>query len=84
MTTETTSWREADETANSRRYAIAPRRLYASQGVRSARELERSVKRMLPQQQRGIDNAVEDPLQRLSRKVSALLLLAIFDADGAA
>ncbi|ECI2704902.1 single-stranded-DNA-specific exonuclease RecJ, partial [Salmonella enterica] len=54
--------READETAELLLADLPPllRRLYASRGVRSARELERSVKGMLPWQQlSGMDNAVE-------------------------
>ncbi|EDN3267881.1 single-stranded-DNA-specific exonuclease RecJ [Salmonella enterica subsp. enterica serovar Tennessee] len=76
--------READETA------VLPadlppllRRLYASRGVRSARELERSVKGMLPWQQlSGIDNAVEI-LYNAFREGIRIIVVGDFDADGA-
>lgn len=53
--------REVDETADLPA-ELPPllRRLYASRGVRSAQELERSVKGMLPWQQlSGVEKAVE-------------------------
>lgn len=76
--------READETAELP--ADLPpllRRLYASRGVRSARELERSVKGMLPWQQlTGIDNAVEI-LYNAFREGIRIIVVGDFDADGA-
>ncbi|EAB7560141.1 single-stranded-DNA-specific exonuclease RecJ [Salmonella enterica subsp. enterica serovar Newport] len=76
--------READETAELP--ADLPpllRRLYASRGVRSARELERSVKGMLPWQQLiGIDNAVEI-LYNAFREGTRIIVVGDFDADGA-
>ncbi|EDA9088057.1 TPA: single-stranded-DNA-specific exonuclease RecJ [Salmonella enterica subsp. enterica serovar Chester] len=76
--------READETAELP--ADLPpllRRLYASRGVRSARELERSVKGMLPWQQlSGIDNAVEI-LYNAFREGTRITVVGDFDADGA-
>lgn len=76
--------READETAELP--ADLPpllRRLYASRGVRSARELERSVKGMLPWQQLiGIDNAVEI-LYNAFREGIRIIVVGDFDADGA-
>ncbi|ORF87715.1 single-stranded-DNA-specific exonuclease RecJ [Salmonella enterica] len=76
--------READETADPP--ADLPpllRRLYASRGVRSARELERSVKGMLPWQQlSGIDNAVEI-LYNAFREGTRIIVVGDFDADGA-
>ncbi|ECL2123257.1 ssDNA exonuclease RecJ [Salmonella enterica subsp. enterica serovar Veneziana] len=76
--------READEAAELP--ADLPpllRRLYASRGVRSARELERSVKGMLPWQQlSGIDNAVEI-LYNAFREGSRIIVVGDFDADGA-
>lgn len=76
--------READETAELP--ADLPpllRRLYASRGVRSARELERSVKGMLPWQQlNGIDNAVEI-LYNAFREGIRIIVVGDFDADGA-
>ncbi|ECD0765450.1 single-stranded-DNA-specific exonuclease RecJ [Salmonella enterica] len=76
--------READETAELP--ADLPpllRRLYASRGVRSARELERSVKGMLPWQQlSGIDNAVEI-LYNAFREGTRIVVVGDFDADGA-
>ncbi|EAM2739340.1 single-stranded-DNA-specific exonuclease RecJ [Salmonella enterica] len=76
--------READETA--KLPADLPpllRRLYASRGVRSARELERSVKGMLPWQQlSGIDNAVEI-LYNAFREGTRIIVVGDFDADGA-
>lgn len=59
------------------------RRLYASRGVRSARELERSVKGMLPWQQlSGMDNAVEI-LYNAFREGIRIIVVGDFDADGA-
>ncbi|PEH23063.1 single-stranded-DNA-specific exonuclease RecJ [Salmonella enterica] len=76
--------READETAELP--ADLPpllRRLYASRGVRSARELERSVKGMLPWQQlSGIDNAGEI-LDNAFREGIRIIVVGDFDADGA-
>ncbi|EEJ2303064.1 single-stranded-DNA-specific exonuclease RecJ [Salmonella enterica subsp. enterica] len=76
--------REANETAELP--ADLPpllRRLYASRGVRSARELERSVKGMLPWQQlSGIDNAVEI-LYNAFREGTRIIVVGDFDADGA-
>ncbi|HIC5631736.1 TPA: single-stranded-DNA-specific exonuclease RecJ [Salmonella enterica subsp. enterica serovar Thompson] len=76
--------READETAELP--ADLPpllRHLYASRGVRSARELERSVKGMLPWQQlSGIDNAVEI-LYNAFREGTRIIVVGDFDADGA-
>ncbi|EDJ4054554.1 MULTISPECIES: single-stranded-DNA-specific exonuclease RecJ [Salmonella] len=76
--------READETAELP--ADLPpllRRLYACRGVRSARELERSVKGMLPWQQlSGIDNAVEI-LYNAFREGTRIIVVGDFDADGA-
>ncbi|HAK5457964.1 TPA: single-stranded-DNA-specific exonuclease RecJ [Salmonella enterica] len=76
--------READETAELP--ADLPpllRRLYASRGVRSSRELERSVKGMLPWQQlSGIDNAVEI-LYNAFREGTRIIVVGDFDADGA-
>ncbi|EDC9627030.1 single-stranded-DNA-specific exonuclease RecJ [Salmonella enterica] len=76
--------RESDETAELP--ADLPpllRRLYASRGVRSARELERSVKGMLPWQQlSGIDNAVEI-LYNAFREGTRIIVVGDFDADGA-
>lgn len=76
--------READETAELP--ADLPpllRRLYANRGVRSARELERSVKGMLPWQQlSGIDNAVEI-LYNAFREGIRIIVVGDFDADGA-
>ncbi|EDZ2740014.1 single-stranded-DNA-specific exonuclease RecJ [Salmonella enterica] len=76
--------REDDETAELP--ADLPpllRRLYASRGVRSARELERSVKGMLPWQQlSGIDNAVEI-LYNAFREGTRIIVVGDFDADGA-
>ncbi|HBC0250709.1 TPA: single-stranded-DNA-specific exonuclease RecJ [Salmonella enterica subsp. enterica serovar Napoli] len=76
--------READETAELA--ADLPpllRRLYANRGVRSARELERSVKGMLPWQQlSGIDNAVEI-LYNAFREGIRIIVVGDFDADGA-
>ncbi|ECS1307047.1 single-stranded-DNA-specific exonuclease RecJ [Salmonella enterica] len=76
--------READETAELPS-DLPPllRRLYASRGVRSARELERSVKGMLPWQQlSGIDNAVEI-LYNAFREGTRIIVVGDFDADGA-
>ncbi|MHJ34504.1 single-stranded-DNA-specific exonuclease RecJ [Salmonella enterica] len=76
--------READETAElSADLPPLLRRLYASRGVRSARELERSVKGMLPWQQlSGIDNAVEI-LYNAFREGTRIIVVGDFDADGA-
>ncbi|EIY1172606.1 single-stranded-DNA-specific exonuclease RecJ [Salmonella enterica] len=76
--------RESDETADLP-VDLPPllRRLYASRGVRSARELERSVKGMLPWQQlSGIDNAVEI-LYNAFREGIRIIVVGDFDADGA-
>ncbi|ECC5787857.1 single-stranded-DNA-specific exonuclease RecJ [Salmonella enterica] len=76
--------READETAELPADLLPLlRRLYASRGVRSARELERSVKGMLPWQQlSGIDNAVEI-LYNAFREGIRIIVVGDFDADGA-
>ncbi|ECJ1977876.1 single-stranded-DNA-specific exonuclease RecJ [Salmonella enterica subsp. enterica serovar Enteritidis] len=76
--------READETAElPADLPLLLRRLYASRGVRSARELERSVKGMLPWQQlSGIDNAVEI-LYNAFREGIRIIVVGDFDADGA-
>ncbi|ECS0200673.1 single-stranded-DNA-specific exonuclease RecJ [Salmonella enterica] len=76
--------READETAElPADFPPLLRRLYASRGVRSARELERSVKGMLPWQQlNGIDNAVEI-LYNAFREGTRIIVVGDFDADGA-
>ncbi|EBR6273700.1 single-stranded-DNA-specific exonuclease RecJ [Salmonella enterica] len=76
--------READETAElPADLPLLLRRLYASRGVRSARELERSVKGMLPWQQlSGIDNAVEI-LYNAFREGTRIIVVGDFDADGA-
>ncbi len=59
------------------------RRLYASRGVRSASELERSVKGMLPWQQlTGIDDAVAQLFNAL-REGLRIIVVGDFDADGA-
>ncbi|HBC5670397.1 TPA: single-stranded-DNA-specific exonuclease RecJ [Citrobacter koseri] len=76
--------READETAELP--ADLPpllRRLYASRGVRSAQELERSVKGMLPWQQlSGVEKAVEI-LYNAFREGARIVVVGDFDADGA-
>lgn len=76
--------READETADLP--ADLPpllRRLYASRGVRSAQELERSVKGMLPWQQlSGVEKAVEI-LYNAFREGTRIVVVGDFDADGA-
>ena len=76
--------READETAELP--ADLPpllRRLYASRGVRSAQELERSVKGMLPWQQlSGVEKAVEI-LYNAFREETRIVVVGDFDADGA-
>ena len=76
--------READETAELP--ADLPpllRRLYASRGVRSAQELERSVKGMLPWQQlSGVEKAVEI-LYNAFREGTRIVVVGDFDADGA-
>ncbi|EBR3966105.1 single-stranded-DNA-specific exonuclease RecJ [Salmonella enterica] len=77
--------READETVELLLADLPPllRRLYASRGVRSARELERSVKGMLPWQQlSGMDNAVEI-LYNAFREGIRIIVVGDFDADGA-
>ncbi|MFE4111894.1 MULTISPECIES: single-stranded-DNA-specific exonuclease RecJ [Kosakonia] len=59
------------------------RRLYASRGVRTASELERSVKGMLPWQQlTGIDDAVAQ-LYTALREGLRIIVVGDFDADGA-
>jgi len=59
------------------------RRLYASRGVRSAQELERSVKGMLPWQQLcGIEQAVA-MLHDALREGLRIIVVGDFDADGA-
>ena len=76
--------READETAELP--ADLPpllRRLYASRGVRSAQELERSVKGMLPWQHlNGVEKAVEI-LYDAFRAGTRIIVVGDFDADGA-
>ena len=76
--------READETAELP--ADLPpllRRLYASRGVHSAQELERSVKGMLPWQQlSGVEKAVEI-LYNAFREETRIVVVGDFDADGA-
>ncbi len=71
--------REVDETADLPA-ELPPllRRLYASRGVRSAQELERSVKGMLPWQQlSGVEKAVEESFTTLFAKERGLLWSAI-------
>lgn len=59
------------------------RRLYASRGVRSAQDLERSVKGMLPWQQlSGVEKAVEI-LYDAFREGTRIIVVGDFDADGA-
>ncbi|MGP3591336.1 single-stranded-DNA-specific exonuclease RecJ [Vagococcus sp. WN89Y] len=59
------------------------RRLYASRGVRTDRELERSVKGMLPWQKlSGIDDAVTH-LYNAMREGLRIIVVGDFDADGA-
>ena len=59
------------------------RRLYALRGVSEERELERSVKGMLPWQQLdGIDTAV-DILQQALADGRRIMIVGDFDADGA-
>ncbi len=59
------------------------RRLYASRGVKSDRDLERSVKGMLPWQQlTGIDEAVTH-LYNAMREGLRIIVVGDFDADGA-
>lgn len=59
------------------------RRLYASRGVRSDSELERSVKGMLPWQKlNGIDSAVTH-LYNALREGLRIIVVGDFDADGA-
>ena len=58
-------------------------RLYASRGVRSAQELERSVKGMLPWTQlTGVEKAVE-MLHEAFEKGLHIVVVGDFDADGA-
>lgn len=76
--------REVDETADLPA-ELPPllRRLYASRGVRSAQELERSVKGMLPRQQlSGVEKAVEI-LYNAFREGTRIIVVGDFDADGA-
>ena len=59
------------------------RRLYASRGVKSAADLERSVKGMLPWQQlAGVDTAVTILFDAL-RENLRIIVVGDFDADGA-
>ena len=59
------------------------KRLYASRGVKSAEELERSVKGMLPWQKLGgIQQAVE-MLHNAFREGLRIMIVGDFDADGA-
>lgn len=59
------------------------RRLYASRGVRSAEDLERGVKGMLPWQQlNGVDAATE-MLSNAFRDGTRIIVVGDFDADGA-
>ena len=59
------------------------RRLYASRGVKSDRDLERSVKGMLPWQQlTGIDDAVTH-LYNAMREGLRIIVVGDFDTDGA-
>lgn len=59
------------------------KRLYASRGVKSATELERGVKGMLPwQQMAGIDAAVS-LLHNAMRENIRIMIVGDFDADGA-
>lgn len=76
--------READETAELPADLLPLlRRLYASRGVRSAQELERSVKGMLPWQQlSGVEKAVEI-LYNAFREGTRIVVVGDFDADGA-
>ncbi|MBU5602540.1 MULTISPECIES: single-stranded-DNA-specific exonuclease RecJ [Citrobacter] len=76
--------READETTELPD-DLPPllRRLYASRGVRSAQELERSVKGMLPWQHlNGVEKAVEI-LYNAFRAGTRIIVVGDFDADGA-
>lgn len=76
--------REVDETADLPA-SLPPllRRLYASRGVRSARDLERGVKGMLPWQQlSGVEKAVEI-LYNAFREGTRIIVVGDFDADGA-
>ncbi|WP_045447240.1 single-stranded-DNA-specific exonuclease RecJ [Citrobacter sp. S-77] len=76
--------READETAELPA-ELPPllRRLYASRGVCSAQELERSVKGMLPWQHlNGVEKAVEI-LYNAFREGTRIIVVGDFDADGA-
>lgn len=59
------------------------RRVYAARGVRSAEELDRSLKRLLPPRDLG---DIERAAQRLAAAIRAqerILLVGDFDADGA-
>jgi len=59
------------------------RRLYASRGVRSAQELERSVKGMLPWHRlSGVEKAVE-MLHKAFEDGTRIMVVGDFDADGA-
>jgi len=59
------------------------RRLYASRGVQTADDLERSVKGMLPWQQlSGVDTATE-LLYNAFREGTRIIVVGDFDADGA-
>ena len=59
------------------------KRLYASRGVRTAEDLERSVKGMLPWQQlNGIEKAVE-MLYNAFLEGTRIVVVGDFDADGA-
>lgn len=59
------------------------RRLYASRGVKTATELERGVKGLLPRQQLdGIDAGVTLLQQALADK-RRIVIVGDFDADGA-
>ncbi len=72
--------REVDETADLPA-ELPPllRRLYASRGVRSAQELERSVKGLLPWQQlSGVEKAVEI-LYNAFREGTRIIVVGDFD-----
>ena len=59
------------------------KRLYASRGVRTADDLERSVKGMLPWQQlSGVEKATE-MLYNAFREGTRIVVVGDFDADGA-
>src|SRR5690606_39473576 len=58
-------------------------RLYAARGVRSARELDRSLRALLPWNLlKGIDRAVQVLRQALEQRQS-ILIVGDFDCDGA-